>query len=705
MKKKTSLSAKLIAAFMAAILGSVLICALLTHSKVESVLNSNMQFTSEQTLNSAMTSLQTYEKTISIPVDLLTRKDSIKQLLLEPENYDKYIDNVNDELVAACKVVNGSVRAYYALNDGRTITGWVQYEADGSKTAMNTVENKDLSGKEWYTACQGRKAKVNSIFSYITAPYVDEETGEQIITVCQEVKYKDVVQGVVAMDIDASALADYVENIRLLNTGFVMLVDEQGNIVVDSESNTFADGTVADLEFFAPLTEELDKLEEQKAQLEENEDPAADDIVLQASYTMRAEGRDCAITAMTDRITGWRLLGCISDQENQKNLININIGTLMAGVIGLIFGCVIAVLTALSFNREIKKLQNATHRVAGGDFSEKIKVTRSDEFGVLETNFNGMMDDVSGLIHAVEDKSNHILEVAGGISEVAGNTKTTIEQVTQAIDSVAQGAVKQAESTQEANTEVEHLKNSLDETKEYVSGMNGMTEKANEVSTEGIESVKDLIEKSGKTAEKSKVSLEVMNEMVESIDKIFYISDTIADITSQTNLLSLNASIEAARAGEMGKGFAVVADEIRKLADESKESTDEIKKIITEITEKSKLVESTMQENEVLQTEQQEAINRTEEIFGEIMKQIEMLGSGMERINALNDTMSANKDLVVDKMGTIASVSEQSAAATEEVNASTEQVNVTMEEISEHTETLQAIAKDLMETINRFKLA
>ena len=705
MKKKTSLSAKLIAAFMAAILGSVLICALLTHSKVESVLNSNMQLTSEQTLNSAMTSLQTYEKTISIPVDLLTRKDSIKQLLLEPENYDKYIDNVNDELVAACKVVNGSVRAYYALNDGRTITGWVKYEADGSKTAMNTVENKDLSGKEWYTACQGRKAKVNSIFSYITAPYVDEETGEQIITVCQEVKYKDVVQGVVAMDIDASALADYVENIRLLNTGFVMLVDEQGNIVVDSESNTFADGTVADLEFFAPLTEELDKLEEQKAQLEENEDPAADDIVLQASYTMRAEGRDCAITAMTDRITGWRLLGCISDQENQKNLININIGTLMAGVIGLIFGCVIAVLTALSFNREIKKLQNATHRVAGGDFSEKIKVTRSDEFGVLETNFNGMMDDVSELIHAVEDKSNHILEVAGGISEVAGNTKTTIEQVTQAIDSVAQGAVKQAESTQEANTEVEHLKNSLDETKEYVSGMNGMTEKANEVSTEGIESVKDLIEKSGKTAEKSKVSLEVMNEMVESIDKIFYISDTIADITSQTNLLSLNASIEAARAGEMGKGFAVVADEIRKLADESKESTDEIKKIITEITEKSKLVESTMQENEVLQTEQQEAINRTEEIFGEIMKQIEMLGSGMERINALNDTMSANKDLVVDKMGTIASVSEQSAAATEEVNASTEQVNVTMEEISEHTETLQAIAKDLMETINRFKLA
>ena len=380
----------------------------------------------------------------------------------------------------------------------------------------------------------------------------------------------------------------------------------------------------------------------------------------------------------------------------------------MAGVIGLIFGCVIAVLTALSFNREIKKLQNATHRVAGGDFSEKIKVTRSDEFGVLETNFNGMMDDVSGLIHAVEDKSNHILEVAGGISEVAGNTKTTIEQVTQAIDSVAQGAVKQAESTQEANTEVEHLKNSLDETKEYVSGMNGMTEKANEVSTEGIESVKDLIEKSGKTAEKSKVSLEVMNEMVESIDKIFYISDTIADITSQTNLLSLNASIEAARAGEHGRGFAVVAEQIRTLADQSRESTERINQLVADLMDKANVsVEITEKVSEAVSL-QNEKIDQTKEIFTILNGEIGQVGSAIEGISSEAEELKNHSDNIETETVSLKEFAAQNAESAQITIEHMNELDSTVSKCNAATERVVGVSDKLIgyvhETEDRKKI-
>ena len=95
-------------------------------------------------------------------------------------------------------------------------------------------------------------------------------------------------------------------------------------------------------------------------------------------------------------------------------------------------------------------------------------------------------------------------------------------QVTDAIGSVAQGAVKQAESTQEASGEVENLNESLEASRDYVKGMNDMAEDANRISSDGLQSVHDLIEKSEKTVEKSKVSLSVMNEMVESIDKILH---------------------------------------------------------------------------------------------------------------------------------------------------------------------------------------
>ncbi len=534
----------------------------------------------------------------------------------------------------------------------------------------------DPTSRPWYKDAIDNKGKV--VFG---EPYKSASGGSVVVSISKAVEKDGQIVGVVSMDIDLTALSKDLGQIKIGNNGYAMLLDKNGILLAHPDEKLIGTDTFSKL----PVWNEVKSKGTGFTSYEYNG---------KLKYAVYSKSP----------LTGWTVVGSMEVNELYKDyrvmLKMLTIFLVLAGLIAL----VLSILISKSLSSNIKKIKDVMTKASKGDFTETVQVNTHDEIGSLSKDFNNMITNISTMLKNVEMSSQTVLDTSSNLSSMTEQTTASVGQVSKAIDEISQGSVAQASSTQDAASEMGELAVGLERISNSTAEMNNISESTRILSNKGLEIVKFLMNKSEETKRTTETVSEIVDDMSQSTEEINKISDTINQITEQTNLLSLNASIEAARAGEAGRGFAVVADEIRKLAEQSRSSTGEIKRIVEVIKGKSYTAVNAMEQAKSIVIDQDKTVEETIEIFNEIYSSVNDLMNMVHSVKEQVLNINNQKEEVTRQIESISSTSQETAAASQEVSASAEEINATMDEFNNYVMGLQDLAEKLNEELLKFKL-
>lgn len=365
---------------------------------------------------------------------------------------------------------------------------------------------------------------------------------------------------------------------------------------------------------------------------------------------------------------------------------------------------VFIVLTGLQYKKTIKQFSSDLDGFKSGDFSHMIEPKQYGILGFVASVVNHVVSDIRSLIESFFNLSLSITQASRKVSSTSENAISAIEEISKTIDEIAKGASSQAEEAQMGVQVVDKLSDQINFVYESYSGITNETNKIIDLNTVGLKSVTTLRDKSKETYETSEKIFAVVENLTNTTKDIGLFVESIENIAEQTNLLALNAAIEAARAGEAGKGFAVVADEVRKLADQSRKSTEEINNMMQSIQEESALAISSMEIMKKVSQEQNLAVDKTNSSFSDIANAIDYIVAKINDVNKAVIKMQDDKSEVISAIENISSVSQQTAASSEEVAATTENQLKTLDSMKIASESLDQLVKQLDVKLKKYKL-
>lgn len=557
-------------------------------------------------------------------------------------------------------------------------------KASTSDVSVEDYSEYDYSDGEWYIDAKNGKNHISE------STYISSLTNNPCITVAVPIMRNGETIGVLGGDINLNGLQEIVSSIKIGNEGYGYLVDASGTYIAhpDFEEKVLNGESGAESQV---VKDALKGINDTKV------------------YTNESNVDMFSSTNFIEK-TSW---GVVTEQPHQQafselNSLLLNSLILISIVTGIVI--LIALLVAKNIANPITKLSEMIERLSKYDLTfvkdsktEKY-LNRKDEIGTISKALGTMQRNFITLIRNISDMSQQVASSSEELTATSQQSSVAAEEVAKTIEEIANGANEQAKNTDNGAGNINKLGHLIEQNQVYISDLNDSTKEVHTLKNEGIESLKDLTNRTEQSNLLSKEVNQVIVKTNESAGKIESASQMIKNIADQTNLLALNAAIEAARAGEAGRGFAVVADEIRKLAEESTVFTEEITSIIEELIGKTSDAVGKMKESGEIMNAQSESVKITNLKFEGINEAIERMEYVIKNINYSGREMEEKKVEIIGMIENLSAISQENAAGTEEASASIEEQTASIEEIATASQSLAKLATEMQENILKFKI-
>ncbi|MFF2481181.1 methyl-accepting chemotaxis protein [Paenibacillus sp. NPDC058071] len=377
-----------------------------------------------------------------------------------------------------------------------------------------------------------------------------------------------------------------------------------------------------------------------------------------------------------------------------------SVGIAAAFIAGAMILVVLLVRAAL---RPLRRLAEISARTAEGDLTSTVSVTSGNEIGQVSDAFNKMILSLRGLTQNLRSASNEMSTSSAGMQESADQTAAATQEVAEAIQEVAAGADTQLHSFKECQRAMTEMTVGIQRIAESSASVSGMAGDTTELAAAGEAVIEQTVDKMKSIESSVTDTVSALEELEQMNGEIGNILAMIGDVAKQTNLLALNASIEASRAGEHGRGFAVVATEIRKLAERSKQSSDEIGTILNGISTRTGDAVRSMERAVVDVREGSNVSQQAGDSFRSILEAIRRVSDQVQEVSAASEQMSAGSEEIAASLDQLEHIAESSSTQSQRVAAASEEQLASMQEVASSASQLRSLASSLNAEISKFK--